>query len=77
MIYMGGFLKGKAVFFGIMGIVFIVLAFTMSSITKTTFLIIGISWLVAGGFSFWMARASEGPKDQQPGAPGGPGGWAR
>jgi hypothetical protein len=71
MIIMGGFLKGKAVMFGVMGIVFIVLSFTMSSFTQTTFLIIGISWLVAAAFSFWMAKATE-PKDPQPPV-GGPG----
>ncbi len=70
MIVMGGFLKGKAVMFGILGIVFIVLSFTMSSFTQTTFLIIGISWLVAAGFSFWMAKSTEAPK-QDPNAPGG------
>jgi type IV secretory pathway TraG/TraD family ATPase VirD4 len=73
MIIMGGYLKGKAVFFGVMGIVFLVLAFTMSSITRTTFLIIGISWLVAAGFSFWMAKAQDNQNQNQQ----QPGGWAR
>jgi hypothetical protein len=72
MIIMGGFLKGKALIFGIMGVVFIVLSFTMSSFTQSTFLIIGISWLVAAGFSFWLAKANE-PK-QDPNQPGS-GNW--
>jgi type IV secretory pathway VirB2 component (pilin) len=63
-IIMGGFMKGKAAIFAVMGVVFIVLSFTMSSFTRSTFLIIGISWLVVAAFSFWMARSAEGPKDQ-------------
>jgi hypothetical protein len=73
MIYMGGFMKGKALIFGIMGIVFIVLSFTMSSFTQSTFLIIGVCWIVAAAFSFWMAKATE-PK-QDPNQPGQPGNW--
>jgi hypothetical protein len=74
MIYMGGFMKGKSVIFGIMGIVFIVLSFTMSSFTQTTFLIIGICWLVAAAMGFWMAKAAEGPK-QDLNQPPGTGTW--
>jgi hypothetical protein len=73
MIIMGGFQKGKALIFGIMGIVFLVLAFTAGSFTKTLFLIMGVSWLAAAGFSFWMAKAAE-PK-QDPSQPGTPGNW--
>jgi uncharacterized membrane protein YuzA (DUF378 family) len=69
MIIMGGFMKGKAAIFAVMGIVFIVLAFTMSSFTRSIFLVIGISWLISALFSFWMAKAAEGPR-QDPGAPG-------
>ena len=49
MIIMGGFLKGKAVVFGILGVVFVALSFTMSSLVRPTFLIIGVSWLAAQG----------------------------
>jgi hypothetical protein len=65
-------MKGKAVIFAVMGVVFIVLSFTMSSFTQTTFLIIGIAWLVSAAFSFWMAKAAEGPK-QDPNQPPGSG----
>jgi hypothetical protein len=73
MIIMGGFLKGKAVLFAVMGIVFIVAAFMMPSFVRTTFLIIGVCDLLAAGFSFWMAKATE-PK-QEPGVPGQGGTW--
>jgi hypothetical protein len=74
MIYLGGFMKGKALIFGILGLVFVVLAFTMSSFTQTTFLIIGIAWIAAAAMSWWMARATE-PKQQDPNQPPGPGNW--
>jgi hypothetical protein len=68
MIYMGGWMKGKAAIFAIMGVVFIVLAFTMPSYVKATFLIIGIADLAAAAFAWWMSRASD---DQRSGT----GGW--
>lgn len=76
MIVMGGFLKGKAAVFGIMGVVFIVLAFTMGSFTRNIFLIIGIADLVAAGLSLWMARAGDTANQQQQ-EPGDPGHWVR
>ena len=56
-----------------MGIVFLVLAFTAGSFTKTLFLIMGVSWLAAAGFSFWMAKAAEPKQDSS--RPGPPGNW--
>ena len=73
MIYMGGFMKGKALIFGIAGLVFIGLSFTMSSLVGPTFLIMGVCWIVAAAFSFWMAKAVE-PK-QDPNQASQPGNW--
>jgi hypothetical protein len=67
MIVMGGWMKGKALIFGVMGLVFIVLAFTMSSFMRTTFLIIGIADLAAAGFSYWMAKSADASDPGQPG----------
>jgi len=72
MIIMGGFLKGKAVLFAVMGVAFIVAGFFMPSFVRSTFIIIGVADLVAAGFSLWMAKATE-PK-QDPSMPGG-GNW--
>lgn len=69
MIYYGGFLKGKAAIFAIMGVVFIVLGFVMGGFVQTTFIIIGIAELVAAAFSFWLGKKTE---PQNPGMGGGP-----
>ena len=71
MIYMGGFMKGKALIFGIAGLVFIGLSFTMSSLVGPTFLIMGVCWIVAAAFSFWMARRSS--PSRTPTRPASPG----
>ncbi|HYF46616.1 MAG TPA: hypothetical protein VD926_10440 [Acidimicrobiales bacterium] len=73
MIIMGGWLKGKAVLFAVMGVVFIVAGFFMPSFVRSTFIIIGVCDLIAAGFSFWMAKATE-PK-QEAGVPGQGGTW--
>ena len=72
MIVYGGFLKGKAVLFAVMGIVFIVLGFVMGGFVQSTFIIIGIADLVAAAFSYWMGKQTE-PKD--PGMPQQGGTW--
>jgi hypothetical protein len=71
MIIMGGFLKGKAVMFAVMGVVFIVAGFAIGGFIRSTFIIIGVADLVAAAFSFWMAKSTE-PKDT--GVPGS-GNW--
>jgi hypothetical protein len=62
MIVYGGFLKGKAVLFAVMGAVFIVLGLVMGGFLQSTFIIIGVADLVAAGFSYWMGKQTE-PKD--------------
>jgi hypothetical protein len=62
MIVYGGFLKGKAVLFAVMGIVFIVMGIVIGGFVQTTFIIIGIADLVAAGLSYWMGKQTE-PKD--------------
>ncbi len=69
MIIMGGFLKGKAVLFAVMGVVFIVAGLMMGSFVRSTFIIIGVCDLVAAAFSFWMAKSTEAKQD--PNVPGG------
>jgi hypothetical protein len=70
MIYYGGFLKGKAALFAIMGVVFIVIGLLSPSFIRTTFIIIGIADLVAAGFSFWLGKKTE-PQDPTMGGPQG------
>jgi hypothetical protein len=70
---MGGFMKGKALLFGIAGLLFTGLSFTMSSLVGPTFLVMGLCWIVAAAFSFWMAKAVE--PEQDPSQSNQPGNW--
>jgi membrane-bound ClpP family serine protease len=73
MIVYGGFLKGRAVLFAVMGVVFIVIGLLSPSFIRTTFIIIGVADLVAAGFSYWMGKKTE-PQDPSMGG-GQPGNW--
>jgi hypothetical protein len=70
MIIYGGFLKGKAVLFAVMGVVFIVIGLMSPSIIRGTFIIIGVADLIAAGFSYWMGKKTE-PQQQDPTMGGG------
>ena len=72
MIFMGGWMKGRALLFAVMGVVFIVIGLMSPSIVRSTFLIIGVADLVVAAFSFWLGRRTE---PQDPAAPGGGGNW--
>jgi hypothetical protein len=76
MIYYGGFLKGKAALFAIMGVVFIVIGLMSPSIVRMTFIIIGVADLVAAAFSYYLGKKTEPQQmgmgmgmPQQPGMP--------
>jgi membrane-bound ClpP family serine protease len=68
MIVMGGWLKGKAVLFAVMGVVFIVAGLMMPSFVRSTFIIIGVADLAAAAFSFWMAKSTEPKQDPNAGS---------
>jgi hypothetical protein len=67
MIIMGGFMKGKAVFFAVLGIIFIVAGIVMGGFVRSTFIIIGVADLAAAGFSYWMAKSTENQQQQMMG----------
>ncbi len=71
MIIMGGNSKLRAGIFALMGVLFLVLAFTLGSFTRTLFLILGIVDLAIAGFTYWMAHKAE----QQAADPNQPGNW--
>ena len=70
MIIMGGSSKLRAAIFALTGILFLVLAFTLGSFTRTIFLIIGLADLALAGFTYWAAHKAEQATD-----PNQPGNW--
>jgi hypothetical protein len=71
MIIMGGNAKLRAGIFALTGVLFLVLAFTMGSFTRTLFLIIGIADLAIAGFTYWAGHKAE----SQASGPDQPGNW--
>ena len=71
MITMGANSKLRAGIFALTGVLFLVLAFTLGSFTRTLFLILGVVDLVIAGVTYWAARKAE----QQAAGPNQPGNW--
>jgi hypothetical protein len=71
MIIMNGWGKGRALIWGVMGIVFIVIGLMSPSIVRMTFIIIGVADLAVAGLGYWFARKADANAQQM----GGGGTW--
>jgi len=71
MIIMGGNSKLRAGIFALTGVLFLVLAFTMGSFTRTLFLILAVVDFVIAGVTYWAAHKAE----QAAANPNQPGNW--